>query len=273
MATAVARAGDCVEFGCTQRRDAWWTGPLVTGLSLGAFIVYGTIRAFMNGYYQLGVPGSHPESAHILSPLYSPLLALPAWVPAWFSPALLILPFPGGFRLTCYYYRKAYYRAFFLDPVACGVAEKPGKRYRGETFVLLFQNLHRFFLYAALAFLVILTADFVYGLIWPVLGADGKPTGSHTFGVSVGTLVLLLNVTCLSLYTFSCHSLRHLVGGKIDCWSCVTMGQARYNAWKGLSKLNEHHMLWAWVSLYVVSLTDVYVFLCASDVIRDIRLI
>ena len=39
------------------------------------------------------------------------------WVPPYtFSPLILI--FPLGFRLTCYYYRKAYYRAFFLAPPA-----------------------------------------------------------------------------------------------------------------------------------------------------------
>ena len=35
------------------------------------------------------------------------------------NPALLVLPFPLTFRLTCYYYRKAYYRAFFWSPPAC----------------------------------------------------------------------------------------------------------------------------------------------------------
>lgn len=274
MATAVARAGDCVELGCTQRRDAWWAGPLATGISLAAFIIYGTIRAAMNADYVLGTPESHPTSAYILSPLYSPLLAVPSWLPfaSWISPAFLILWMPGGFRVTCYYYRKAYYRAFFLDPVACAVAESPKKRYRGETALLLFQNLHRFFLYLALAFLIVLAIDFIHSLRWPVLEA-GRPTGRHTFGLSVASLVLLANVVCLSLYTFSCHSLRHLVGGRIDCWSCVAFGQARYKAWKGVTRLNENHMLWAWISLYVVSLTDLYVFLCAADVIRDIRLI
>ena len=53
------------------------------------------------------------------------------------------------FRLTCYYYRKAYYRSFWLSPPACAVPDGH-KKYTGETrFPLIFQNLHRYFFYAA----------------------------------------------------------------------------------------------------------------------------
>ncbi len=136
---------------------------------------------------------------------------------------MLILWMPGGFRLTCYYYRKAYYRAFFLDPPACAVGE-PRNQYAGETRLLLFQNIHRYFLYVALVFIVILGYDAIHSFIWPT--ADG----GHTFGVSVGSLVLTTAAILLALYTFSCHSLRHLVGGNVDCFSCVRGGQARYKA-------------------------------------------
>jgi hypothetical protein len=187
------------------------------------------------------------------------------WLPAWLSPALLILWAPGGFRLTCYYYRKAYYRAFFLDPPACAVGE-PRNEYKGETRLLLFQNLHRYFLYFALIFLVILAIDVIHACLWPT--ADG----GWTFGVSLGTLVLAANVTLLSLYTFSCHSLRHLVGGNVDCFSCVVMGQARYRFWKGASFLNKNHMLWAWLSLFMVGFADFYVWMVASGKISDATL-
>ena len=104
-------------------------------------------------------------SAPYLSPFYSPCLTDKcvsgssdfgqpfSW---WqLSPALLILIFPLGFRLTCYYYRKAYYRAFWLSPPACAVAEPHGK-YTGETRLpLILQNIHRYFWYAA----VIVHAD------------------------------------------------------------------------------------------------------------------
>jgi len=249
-------------FGRTERRDAWWAGPLVTALVLGGFIVYSTFRVFYNAEYQLGHgTGVLPEHSYMLSPFYSPLLIFP-WLPAWISPAMLILWMPGGFRLTCYYYRKAYYRAFFLDPPACAVGESR-HNYRGETHLLLFQNLHRYFLYLALAFLVVLTIDAIHAAIWP------KPEGGLTFGVSVGTLVLVANTVLLTMYTFSCHSLRHLVGGNIDCFSCVRGGQARYKMWRGTTRLNENHMFWAWTSLFGVTIADLYVWMVASGRITD----
>jgi hypothetical protein len=114
--TGVGRAA----LGATQRTDAWWAGPLATALGLGAFVVYATIRGLYNADYHLGIGTDMlPEHAYLLSPMYSPLLAFPG-MPSWLSPAVLILWMPGGFRVTCYYYRKAYYRAFFLDPPACG---------------------------------------------------------------------------------------------------------------------------------------------------------
>jgi hypothetical protein len=252
-------------FGHTARRDNWWAGPLVTGLVLGGFVIYTTFRIFQNNYFEFGhgakAPGD-PDHAYLLSPMYSPLLALPAWVPTWVSPAMLILWMPGGFRLTCYYYRKAYYRAFFLDPPACAVGE-PRDQYKGETSLLLFQNIHRYFLYIAIVFIFILGYDAIHSFIWPTAA------GGYAFGVSVGSLVLSIGATLLALYTFSCHSLRHLVGGNVDCFSCVRGGQARYKLWRGTTKLNENHMFWAWTSLFGVTLADLYVWLVAADVITD----
>ena len=112
----------------TSRNDAWWVGPLFTALGLLAFVVYSTWAAFQNEHYQWGP---------YLSPFYSPLLEFDWWP---LSPAFLILWAPAGFRLTCYYYRKAYYRALFLTPSACSVGGKQ-QNYRGERFFLLFQNL------------------------------------------------------------------------------------------------------------------------------------
>jgi hypothetical protein len=252
-------------FAKTQRRDAWWAGPLATALVLGGFVVYTTFRILQNAYYQYGHGTDRLEEyAYFLSPMYSPLLVLPDWVPKWVSPAMLILWMPGGFRLTCYYYRKAYYRAYFLDPVACAVGE-PRNEYSGETRLLLFQNIHRYFLYVALVFIVILGYDAIHSFIWP--SGDG-----FTFGMSVGSIVLTTAVVLLALYTFSCHSLRHLVGGNVDCFSCVRAGQARYKAWRGITRLNENHMLWAWTSLFGVTLADLYVYLVAAGKITDVRL-
>jgi hypothetical protein len=248
--------------GKTQRRDAWWVGPLVTASGLGGFVVYATFRALYNADYVV----ERTAWGELLSPFYSPLIGR-EWLPYWFSPAILILWAPGGFRVTCYYYRKAYYRAFFLDPPACAVGEPRTSSYQGETRLLLFQNLHRFFLYLALVFLVILGLDVVWSCIWPA------PGGGAEFGLSIGTLVLAANVTLLGCYTFGCHSLRHLVGGNVDCFSCVAFGQTRYRMWKGASVLNRNHKLWAWTSLFMVAFADFYVWMVASGRIEDWRIL
>jgi hypothetical protein len=238
-------------FGATMRGDAWWVELVPVIIVLGAFSVYATWRAFENSYYQWG---------SYLSPFYSPLIK-PRWWP--FSPAILILGGPLGFRATCYYYRKAYYRSFFLDPPACAVGEPRAHGYRGETaFPLMLQNLHRYFLYVALIFLIILWYDAI-SAFW----FDGR------FGIGMGSLVLLTNIVLLSLYTFSCHSLRHIVGGKVDCFSCVALGGVRYGAWRRTSFLNEHHMLFAWLSLFSVGLADLYIRLVATGAIADLRLL
>lgn len=243
--------------GKTDRHDAWWLGPLATAIGLGAFGLYATFRAVYNADYVV----DNAVSAFILSPFYSPLLIWDG-MPSWLSPAFLILWAPGGFRLTCYYYRKAYYRAFFLDPAACAVGEARGQNYKGETRLFLFQNIHRYFLYFALIFIVILAYDAVCAFLWP----DG-------FGVSVGSLVLTANVVLLGLYTFSCHSLRHLVGGKLDCFSTCKLAKLRFKTWQGVSCINKRHMLWAWTSLFMVGFADFYVWMIASGCITDLRLI
>jgi hypothetical protein len=238
-------------FGATLRRDAWWLEILPVVVLLGLFAIYATARAFEGRYFEWGP---------YLSPFYSPLIdAKHTWWP--FSPALLILAGPLGFRATCYYYRKAYYRAFFLDPPACAVGEARQK-YRGETaFPFVLQNLHRLFLYLAVLFLVFLWYDAVRSFRF-----DGG------FGVGLGSLILTANVALLTLYTFSCHSLRHLAGGNVDCFSCSASGRARLGIWRVITGLNERHMLFAWLSLVSVGLTDLYVRQLASGAIRDVRL-
>ena len=238
-------------FGATLRRDAWWLELLPVVVLLGLFGIYATVRAFEGRYYEWGP---------YLSPFYSPLID-PEHRRWPFSPALLILAGPLGFRATCYYYRKAYYRAFFLDPPACAVSESR-RHYKGETaFPLVLQNLHRFFLYVAVIFLAFLWYDAVRSFRF-----DGK------FGVGLGSLILTANIVLLSLYTVSCHTLRHLAGGGVDCFSCSASGRARHGIWSTITRLNERHMLFAWLSLFSVGLTDLYVRELACGAIRDIRL-
>jgi len=236
------------------RRDAWWVQPLLTALVLGGFAVYATWRAFENAYYQSGP---------YLSPFYSPAIVT-KWtvVGKHFSPALFILPFPLFFRATCYYYRKAYYRAFFWDPPACAVGEiAPRKNYTGErAFPFVLQNLHRYAFYGAVVILVILWWD--AGLAFDFGGR---------FGMGVGSLVFLANVVLLSLYTFSCHSWRHLSGGCSNCFSCSAGAKAQHTVWERVTRLNENHALWAWLSLFSVVITDQYVRALATGLFRDVR--
>jgi len=246
-------------FGRTSRKDTWWIEPLLVFLGFSTFIVYSTWAAMQGAHYTFGP---------YLSPFYSPLLMTekPGWWPAFlpFSAALLILWAPGGFRFTCYYYRGAYYKAFWQDPPSCTVGE-PRKSYWGEkSFPLILQNVHRYFLYLALIFIVILAFD-AYRAMW----FDG-PAGKKVFGIGVGTLVMIVNPILLGCYTLGCHSLRHLVGGRIDEMS---KSPARKNAYDCVSCLNRKHMLWAWMSLFGVGFTDVYIRMCSMGIWSDWRIL
>ncbi|MGQ0627435.1 MAG: succinate dehydrogenase [Phycisphaerales bacterium] len=267
------------QFGQTTRRDLWWLPSLLTFLGFMSFIVYSTWAAFQGNHYFLKLNG-----ADYLSPFYSPVLwdALgvhsghawfgqpPGWLlklfPAFigFSPALLILWAPGGIRFTSYYYRGAYYKAFWADPPGCAVGE-PRKKYLGEnSFPLIIQNIHRYFLYLAIAFLFLLFYD-AYRAFW------FEKDGVRSFGVGVGSLVLLINPLLLGSYTLGCHSLRHIIGGRKDCISHCS--KARQSAYGGVSCLNRRHMLFAWLSLFWVGFTDIYVRLCSMGIWTDWRII
>jgi hypothetical protein len=246
----------------------WWIQPLVVFLGLSAFIVYATWAALQGEHYTYGP---------YLSPFYSPeifggsphswLGPKPGWWPLWlpFSPAILILWAPGGFRFTCYYYRGAYYKAFWADPPSCTVGE-PRKGYRGEqSFPLILQNIHRFFLYLALIFVFVLAYD-----AWKGLWFEDLSTGAVSFGIGLGSLVLAGNVVFLGGYTLGCHSLRHLVGGGIDRLSGAP---SRQSAYRCVSCLNRRHMMWAWMSLVWVAFSDLYVRLCSMGIWSDWRIL
>jgi hypothetical protein len=243
----------------TLRTDRWWVEPALTVLALVVFVVYSTLRAFENAHY---------FAEPYISPFYSPCLTTACegntfpklfTGPSWISPAIYILVVPLGFRLTCYYYRKAYYRSFWLSPPACAVAE-PHRRYTGETRLpLIANNVHRYFFYLGLLFNVILTYDAVLAF------RDEQGRWGH---MGLGTLVLLANATLLWLYSLSCHSCRHVVGGRLNNFSRHPL---RYRGWTLVSRLNGHHMRYAWISLFGVALTDLYVRLVATGTIPDPR--
>ncbi len=239
-------------FGSTSRRDAWWVAPLAIFLGLGAFVVYSTWAAFQNAHYTFGP---------YLSPFYAPVLwASPdnpaglehAWFgakPAWFP---------------CYYYRGAYYKAFWADPPSCAVGE-PRTGYWGEnSFPLVLQNIHRYFLYIACIFLFLLAYDVWLATRWP----DGA--GGTRFGLGVGTLILACNVVLLSCYTLGCHAMRHIVGGGLDEVSKHPVCDGAYAC---SSALNYKHQLFAWLSLFTVGFSDLYVRLCSMGIWTDFRIL
>lgn len=214
------------------------------------------------------VIGANYEWGPYLSPVYST-----PYVPEWWklSPAFLLLWIPAGFRLTCYYGRKAYYRSVFADPMNCAVEEPYRGDYKGETKLpWVLNNLHRYFLYFALALVV---------LHWYEMVATFFHDGQIYVGV--GTVILLIDTLALTFYVFGCHSLRHLVGGKKRCLTAcekkpsddslsnhVRQKFFRYRMWKTVTAFNLFHNVWFWVSLFSIAVADLYIRLLAMGVLE-----
>ena len=256
--TGVFSAGRALLTDKTLRTDRWWLQPLMTFSVLILFVIYATFRAFENKNY---------FAEPLISPFYSPCLSTVCVEGAshfgtpigsitlfglLISPALFILIFPLGFRMTCYYYRKSYYRSFWMSPPACAVAE-PHKTYTGETrFPLIIQNSHRYFFYAGLVLNVILTYDAVISY---------RNAAGEWGHMSVGSLVLTLSAAMLWLYSMSCHTCRHTIGGRLKNFSKHPI---RYKMWSWVSVLNHSHQRFAWFSLAAVAFADIYVRQVAS---------
>lgn len=248
----------------TYRTDRWWAYPLSTGGILLFFTAYALVRYFMNDHYWAA-------EEHYLTPMYSPCVneacvpgsshfgefipTYPAWIPIGIITFLVLL----GFRATCYYYRKAAYRSLMFSPAACAVPE-PAKKYSGERkFPYILTNGHRYFFYAALIFACINIYD-------AVLAFHGKDGG---IGMGLGTIIILINVVFLSLYTLSCHACRHIIGGKLKHFSKHPI---RYRYWQFVSKLNPRHGQFAMISLFTVIITDAYIMAVAAGWITDLRI-
>ncbi|WBQ06957.1 hypothetical protein [Kribbella sp. CA-293567] len=247
----------------TLRTDRWWLAPLRIGVILGFFVVYATVRIFMNQWYWV-------DDFHYLTPLYSPCVTSScvegsSHLGTWFGDFPRVIPFSiitfavlAGFRGTCYYYRKAGYRSLFFAPSACAVPE-PHKKYTGERkFPLVALNLHRYFFYGALVFGVLNVYD-------GVLAFHGKDGG---FGIGLGTVIIWINLVFLWLYTLSCHACRHIVGGRLKNFSKHPL---RYRYWTFVSKLNPKHGTFAMISLFTVILTDAYIMSLSAGWFSDLR--
>ncbi|HLR98007.1 hypothetical protein H7J77_12645 [Mycolicibacillus parakoreensis] len=248
----------------TLRTDRWWLQPLMVNLGLAAFIVYATVRAFWGRDYWVA-------DYHYLTPFYSPCVSskcvegashLGVWFgafPPWIPMGSLVLPILLLFRLTCYYYRKAYYRSVWQSPTGCAVPEPRGA-YTGETrFPLIVQNGHRYFFYLASLILLLNTYDAIV--------AFHSPTG---FGFGLGNVILVANVTLLWAYTGGCHSCRHVLGGRLKHFS---KHPVRYWLWTKISWFNARHMTFAWITLGTLAFTDFYIWMVASGTISDLRFV
>lgn len=245
----------------TLRTDRWWLAPGLVFLGLSAWVIYATVRVFLQENYWVA-------EQNYLTPFYSPCVSVGCVEGAahfgrftpdvWFLPyAVLSLPLLLLFRLTCYYYRKAYYRSFWLSPPACAVPDGH-KRYTGETkFPLIMQNFHRYTFYAAFIITLINT--------WDMLLAFDSDNG---FGIGLGNVILLVNVLALWAYTLSCHSCRHVTGGRLNHFSRSPL---RYRWWTVVSRLNPRHMQFAWISLVTLALTDFYIMALAAGWFSDLR--
>lgn len=244
----------------TLRTDRWWLQPVATFSFLAAWVIYATVRVCLQNSYWV-------PKYHYLTPFYSPCITqsctpdsalfgrpLPDF-PIIIPFAIISLVFLLGFRMTCYYYRKAYYRSFWGSPPACAVAE-PHKKYTGETrFPLIIQNSHRYFFYAAAILSGINTADLVE---------------SFRYGLGIGNIILLINVVGLWAYTISCHSCRSIMGGRLNHFSKHPI---RYKLWGWISWLNGYHMQLALGTLVTLAVADGYVALLAAHVFPEVRFI
>ena len=231
----------------------WW---LYSAFFMGSQTLFGIYVMWVVLFdFQLAEAGAY------LSPFFSPLLPVATIGSFLVSPGVYIVWSPLLFRVSCYYYRKAYHRAMFAPP-AC--AKEPPSllmrfKYRGEVALpWVFNNLHRFFLYTAIVNVAFLLYDVARAMTYH---------GHFYFGL--GVVVLALNVVMLSSYTFGCHAFRHLVGGSLDCYSCSWAARTRRSLWEKVTALNERHGVLALASLFTVWSADIYVRLLAHGVIFD----
>jgi hypothetical protein len=259
--------------GRTNRIDSWWSQPLAMGIALTAALLYTFWRLF---FYDADISYALHGST-VMSPIFSPnvleweLFGLKNWAatdaPEWVNAAILVLWIPFGFRGTCYYMRRVYYRTFFASPTACWVDEPDINRaigYKGEKRLFIFNNLHRYFLYAAMVILLIKWWDVTHTMHFESNAYNG-------YGVSIGTFVMAIEAFLLTMYVTSCHALRHLAGGMLDRWT-TGISRLRGKMFGKISVLNRSHGFWFWTSLAFVFLGDLWVLAVAEGRLNDMVL-
>jgi len=183
----------------------------------------------------------------------------------FYSPTILVLPFVGLFRLTCYAYRKDYHRHIFKHPVSCALDNRGDsalRDYTGETKFFRVENLHRYFMYFGVAILPFFFYDFYLSI---------------TFGggliIRLASLILLANAIMVTLWVFSCHAVRHLTGGRMDCYGCRFAGKQKNSFFNLQSKFNSHHEALAWSSLILFVFVDLYIRALSAGIPLDVTLL
>ena len=256
------RPGSSPRGGPTSRRapcTRWWVEPAVTFTLLVAWLAYALV-----GPLAITTSGSTTTSRRsppCLSASCVPESATsgrgsessPPFVPL----GLLVLPFLLEFRLTCYY-RKAYYRSFWLSP--SGVRRRGAAWGTGETrFPLILQNAHRYFFYAAIVVSLINT----YDVIRAFHGEDGG------FSIGLGTIIMLVNVVLLWALTVS-----YPPAGTWSAAGCGTSPSIRPATGCGLRcRSSTLAMELAWTTLATLLVTDAYIGLVSAGVLTDLRLV
>lgn len=201
----------------------------------------------------------------IVSLFVFPVKEYKGLIDPFYSPTILVVPIAGLFRLTCYAYRKDYYRHIFNHPQSCAADERMDnatRGYSGETTLFAFNNLHRYLLYAGIALLPFFYYDFYVSV-----------TYFGGFVLRFASVLILLNALLLTLWVLSCHAFRHLfAGGNVKCYDCALKPKARKGFFNFQSMLNKRHEQWAFISLVVIVLVDLYLRAVAAGWPVDFRI-
>ena len=231
-----------------DRNDSWRVMPFLQGAFLiffGFYAFWAVALDYTHAFVDVG-------SVHFVSPFFNPDIEV-SWWPEGLSPGLLLIWAPLGFRATCYYARKVYYRSFFWDPPGCAIAEAKAQEgeYRGENKApYILNNIHRYFFLIAFVLAIIHAAEFIR-----LVFTGGFSSGS----AAIATIILGIDALFLALYVLSCHSCKHIVGGSLNRTRGSPLRRFRFKSWKFVKKLNVNHGAYFWLSLTTILLADMYI--------------